>query len=121
MFTYEISFWLRKESNVEDVEEKIINFFKELNFEILKKIPSKSKNTAYPIEKETSGYFGTIYFWGKPQSIKEFNEKVKSLPEVLRFVILKRKAIKIQPENNQQTESLTNKELSSLSSQNESQ
>lgn len=103
---YEISFWIKKDYEPEKIEDKILKILEDLKFELVKKIPSKMKSMAYPIKKEISGYFGTIYFSGEPEKIFILNQKIKAIPEILRYITLKRKAIKVQPETNQTKESV---------------
>jgi len=98
---YEISFWIRKDYEPEEIEEKILSFLKDLDLELIKKMPSKMKDLAYPINKETQAYFGTIYLYSEPNKISLLEKKLKSLSEILRFVILERKTLKLPSEQNQ--------------------
>jgi ribosomal protein S6 len=50
---------------------------------------------AYPIQKEKVGKFGTFYFNADKEKIEEFKNKVRGLPEILRFIILRRKHLKL--------------------------
>jgi ribosomal protein S6 len=90
---YELSFWLKNDVDENDVLlEKLLENF---NFEIIQKIPPKTKPLAYSIKKETIGKFGTFYFYADKEKIEEFKNKVKGLPEILRFIILRRKHLKL--------------------------
>lgn len=90
---YEFSYWLREEADEEKVGlRKLIENFQ---FEIIHEIPLKVKKLAYSINKEKIGKFGTFYFYGEPQKIVEFRNKVKKNNEILRFIILKRNYLKI--------------------------
>ncbi len=91
---YEITYWIRVNVNSEEVENKILELLQKYNFELLKKIPAKTKNLAYPIKKETVGQLGTIYFSGTSDKIELFKEEVKKIKEILRFIIVRRKYIK---------------------------
>lgn len=92
---YEITFWT-KENRGEEVEKKIFSLLNEFNFELIKKIPLKTKELAYPINKEKFGQLGTIYFYGNPTKIEDFKIKFKQIKEILRFIIVKRKSVKIE-------------------------
>lgn len=92
---YEITFWAR-ENKGEEVEEKIFSLLNEFNFELIKKIPLKTKELAYPINKEKFGQLGTIYFYGDPTKIENFKMKIKQINEILRFIILRRKSLKLE-------------------------
>jgi ribosomal protein S6 len=91
--TYELSFWLKNDAD-ENVP-KLKKLFENFKFEIIQEIPPKTKNLAYPIKKETVGKFGTIYFYAEKEKIEEFKSKVRGLPEILRFIILQRKHLKL--------------------------
>ncbi len=95
---YEITFWARQNKG-EQVEEKLLSLLEKFNFELIKKIPLKTKELAYPIDKETSGELGTIYFYGLPEKIEELKNKVKQIKEILRFIILVRRGLKIEKIN----------------------
>ncbi len=85
---YELSFWLKIGNDA--FMEKLNNIFKELNLEIVKQNQLKENKLAYPIKKETTGLFGTIYFHGEPEKVVNLKEKLKNATEILRFIILRR-------------------------------
>jgi ribosomal protein S6 len=87
---YELSFWLRQ--GVENFDLK--DLFKKYDFEIIKEIPLKLLKPAYPLDKETLAKFGTIYFYGFSDRIENFKFEVRKIKDILRFIILKRKAPK---------------------------
>jgi ribosomal protein S6 len=91
--TYELSFWLKNDA--EENVSQLRKLFENFKFEIIQEIPPKTKTLAYPIQKETVGKFGTIYFYAEKEKIEEFKNKVKALPEILRFIILRRKHLKL--------------------------
>jgi ribosomal protein S6 len=91
--TYELSFWLKNDA--EENVSQLRKLFENFKFEIIQEIPPKTKALAYPIQKETVGKFGTIYFYAEKEKIEEFKNKVKALPEILRFIILRRKHLKL--------------------------
>ncbi len=91
---YEITYWIKADVKAEEIENKLLELLQKYGFKLLKKIPVKRKNLAYPIEKETIGQLGTIYFLGTNDKIEMFKEEVKKIKEILRFIILRRKYIK---------------------------
>ena len=90
---YEISFWARQDRG-EEVSDKILSLIKEFDFELIKKMPLKTKEMAYPIMKEKIGDFGTIYFYGTQEKIENFKNRIKKIENILRFIVLKRKILK---------------------------
>jgi ribosomal protein S6 len=91
--TYELSFWLKNDA--EENVPQLRKLFENFKFEIIQEILPKTKTLAYPIGKETVGKFGTIYFNADKEKIEEFKNKVRGLPEILRFIILQRKHLKL--------------------------
>jgi ribosomal protein S6 len=91
--TYELSFWLKNDAD-ENVPQ-LKKLFENFKFEIIQEIPPKTRTMAYPIQKEKVGKFGTIYFNAEKEKIEEFKNKVRGLPEILRFIILRRKHLKL--------------------------
>jgi len=91
--TYELSFWLKNDAD-ENVPQ-LRQLFENFKFEIIQEIPPRTKALAYPIQKEKMGKFGTFYFYAEKEKIEEFKNKVKSLPEIFRFIILQRKHLKL--------------------------
>ena len=89
---YELSYWLKSEveenKNIKDLLEKF-------KFEIIHENPPKLRNLAYPINKEKMAKFGTFYFYAQPEKIDEFKNKLKNNNEILRFIILRRKQLKV--------------------------
>ena len=95
---YELSFWLKNDAD-ENVPE-LRRLFENFKFEIIQVITPQTRPMAYPIQKETVGKFGTIYFYAEKEKIEEFKNKVKGLSEILRFIILRRKHLKLNNKNN---------------------
>lgn len=88
---YELSFWLKIGND--SFKEKLSNIFEELGLEVIKQNQLKENKLAYPIKKETTGLFGTIYFYGEPEKVTNLKEKLRNASEILRFIILNRKNI----------------------------
>ena len=89
---YELSYWLKSE--VEE-NKNLKELLEKFGFELIHENPPKIRNMAYPINKEKIGKFGTFYFYAQPEKIEEFKNKLKNLDEILRFIILKRKQLKL--------------------------
>jgi ribosomal protein S6 len=92
-YTYELSFWLKNDAD-ENIPQ-LKKLFKDFNFEIIQEIPPKVKNLAYPIQKEVIAKFGTFYFYADKEKIEEFKNKLKAFSDILRFIILRRKHLKL--------------------------
>ena len=91
--TYELSYWLRNDIDENNFQiKKLLESFK---FDIIQEIPPKTRVTAYPIKKENIGKFGTIYFYADKEKVEEFKNKLRGIEEILRFIILKRKHLKL--------------------------
>lgn len=97
--TYEISYWLKIDSD----KEKVKKILEEMNLELIEEVPPKERVPAYPINKETIGLFGTLYFYAEPEKVEILKEKIRPLNDVLRFIILKRKYLKINNLNKSTT------------------
>lgn len=90
---YEISFWAVNDFG-DKIEEAVIQLLDNFNFKLLKKNPIKKKKLAYPIDNQTSGEFGTIYFEVEEvnfKKIRDFHKAVNDIHNILRFIILKKK------------------------------
>lgn len=96
-FYYELAFFLSSSISENEKEEKLNNILKlieELKGTILETVPLELKALAYPIKKETSGYFGVVKFKLDGSLMEELNKQLKLLPEMLRFLIVKKEEIK---------------------------
>jgi small subunit ribosomal protein S6 len=92
---YEIGFWVRITADLEKEIEKVINLIEKFNGEIVEKGVFKKRNLAYPIDKETIGYFGYLLFSIDPKNISEIKKELKFYKNILRFIIVKRR-VKIE-------------------------
>ncbi|MEM5782426.1 MAG: 30S ribosomal protein S6 [Candidatus Aenigmatarchaeota archaeon] len=88
---YEIGFWIRISANLEEEINKVLNLIEKFDGIIIEKTIPKKKTLAYPIDKETTGYFNYILFIGKPESIDKIKEELKFYKNILRFIIIKRR------------------------------
>lgn len=118
---YELAFWLKDESSL----SKIKALLDDLGLEITHISELKHAQFAYPIKKETSGFFGFVHFKGNTESIASLNHELKIEGSALRFLISKnpikkseiremrrqvfeKKAEKIEPKS---SDLVTNEEL----------
>lgn len=74
--------------------EKIEDMVKSLNGIVTDKKDLGEKRFAYPIKHEGSGYQAVIYIEISPEELKQLGEKLKTIPEIVRFQILKTKKAK---------------------------
>lgn len=82
---YELAFWLKDESGL----TKIKALLDDLGFEITYAPELKHTQFAYPINKETSGFFGFVHFMGSAESITSLSHELKIEGSALRFLISK--------------------------------
>jgi small subunit ribosomal protein S6 len=78
--------------------EETINLVKntliqDLKGEIVSEKILGEKKLSYPIKKEKRGFYWLLYFNLSPQKVKKFEEKLKNIPEILRFLIVKKRKI----------------------------
>lgn len=93
---YELTFFLSSKLNDKEAEEKFNNLIKqieEMGGSVLETTLPRLELLAYPIKKETSGYFCLAKFKIEGEVIKELEKKLKLMPEILRFLLLKKEEI----------------------------
>ena len=92
-FFYELSFWLKPQLEEEEVSQKISQIQRiiqeEGGYNVEASLP-KLKLLAYPIKKETSGYFIYIQFEISPEKLLAVEKKLKQEQDILRYLIVKR-------------------------------
>ncbi len=92
-FFYELSFWLKPQLEEEEVSQKISQIQRiiqeEGGYNVEASLP-KLKLLAYPIKKETSGYFIYIQFEISPEKLLAVEQKLKQEQDILRYLIVKR-------------------------------
>ncbi|HUY69727.1 MAG TPA: 30S ribosomal protein S6 [Candidatus Tyrphobacter sp.] len=81
---YEISFLLRREEDV----EAILKPLAEGLGEVLSEGQLTMIKLAYPVQKETSAYFGWIHFSMAPENVKKMSGTLKLDARVLRYLII---------------------------------
>lgn len=90
---YDLSYWLKLDCDPEQEEKRILELLQNNNCEIKLNLDPKKKNLAYPINKETSGYFGTVYFCAEKDVVPKLEKSLLTFANVLRFLIVKRKTL----------------------------
>ncbi len=93
---YELSGWIKNDVDENNFMTQIKKLLEDFKFELINEQCSKTKKLAYPIKKEEFGKFFTFYFYGNNKDIENFKNKIKKINEILRFIILKRKYLKIK-------------------------
>jgi len=63
----------------------------DLKGEIISEKELGEKKLSYPIKKEKKGFYWRLYFNLSPQKVKSFEEKLKNISEILRFLIVKKR------------------------------
>ncbi|MCD6528424.1 30S ribosomal protein S6 [bacterium] len=93
---YELTF-LTKEENLNSLSQKINSIIKEAGGEIQdnQKLPCVKRKLGYPIKKEKVAMIATLNFQIEPSKIKIIDEKLKSEPNILRYMITNKKELKI--------------------------
>lgn len=90
MKNYEIAFIVSphlSEEEVKTTKEKIKKIIEEGGGKVLEETSWGKKDLAYPIKKEKQGFYEFIIFQSDPALIASFEQKIKLLEEVLRFMI----------------------------------
>jgi len=97
MKSYELTYLISPDLSEEELKiflEKIDSFLEEEGgkSEGLK-LPIK-KRLAYPIKKKNEGYFGILNFYLSPEKLENFEKKLKKVPEILRYLLLRKGLLK---------------------------
>jgi ribosomal protein S6 len=88
---YEISYLIISSLRDEEAfaqNQKIKNFITDLDGSIIEEWPPKRKTLAYEIKKQNSAYFVNLRFQLKSLSLKDFEKKIKSEKNILRYLII---------------------------------
>lgn len=80
---YEITFIVKDEKDVEIVKD----ILEKKKAKVLHELEMGRKNFAYPIKKETAGFYWTYYFEAKSNILKDINQELQTNNDVLRFLI----------------------------------
>ena len=97
MKPYELTYIIASQEKAEDAEnlkKDLEVFVQEKGGVILKSEKTAPQTLAYPIRKNSSGYFCTLEFQIEEGKIKEIKEKVQKDKRILRHFIIIKKPIK---------------------------
>ncbi len=91
---YELAYLISPDLSEEDAKklhQELISLIQEKGGLLdLLKDPEKI-NLSYPIQKREQAYLASIVFYLKPEEIQNFDKKLKSNSEILRFLLFIRK------------------------------
>ncbi len=90
---YDLTYWLKANSNINEEEEKILNLLKKFDVDIIYTIAPRKRNFAYRINDEIYGFLGSIFFNTTAKEIIAINQALKEIKSILRFLIIKRKTL----------------------------
>lgn len=82
-----------EEKEISSITKKIEEIIKDLKGEVSYIKNLGEKKLAYPIKHERKGYYLILYFELPCQEIKNFEEKLKNIFEILRYQITKQEHI----------------------------
>jgi ribosomal protein S6 len=89
---YELAYLAKNEEAAHEVSEMVKSVGAEVSFEApLTKLP-----LAYPVKKEKAAHFGYMHFISDPGLIADLDRSLKTLPSVLRFLIITPPFVKSQ-------------------------
>lgn len=90
---YELSFWVKLDSDPEKEIKDIVDLINENKGEIVYTDVAKKKELAYPINKEKIGYFSYLVFKIDKGQIEKINKELLLSENILRHLIIKRKEL----------------------------
>lgn len=93
-FIYLISPELFEEDR-KDFQSKIISFIQENEGTLDNVTNPVIKKLFYPIKKKNQAFLGVLDFYLEPSNLKNFEKKVKKQNQILRYLILEKKILKI--------------------------
>lgn len=98
-----------EEKNISSVIEKIEGIIVDFKGTVSQKENLGEKKLAYLIKKEKAGFGLIIYFEVEPEVIKPLEEKLKTIPEIIRFQIFKAEKSKLEKKKEKVEENKTEK------------
>lgn len=84
MNVYEITFITKEEKN-----DSLAKTIESLNGKIIQEKPLGRRKFAYPIKKETAGYYNTIIFDFDNQQLSQLNNSLKLNGDLIRYLIVR--------------------------------
>ncbi len=92
MKTYEITFITKEDQKEKPVKAEV----EKLGGKILNISSIGEKNFAYPIKKETKGFYTTVSFEIEPEKVFDLNKKLGLSEEILRHLIIIGKTTQVE-------------------------
>lgn len=93
---YELGYWLKIDSNLNEDLERIKKILSSYEAEIIFEEQPKKRNLAYPIKKQILGYFGYLILKVEKEKIENIKKDLFKISNILRFIIIKRKYLQKQ-------------------------
>jgi ribosomal protein S6 len=107
---YELSFFIKEEADL----EKIKAFLTNRGFEITYISELEKRQTAYPIKKETSAYFGFCHFLAYADEVASLNKDLRIENYCLRFLIVSNPVKKTEGKQSRKPSNLAEKKTSKI-------
>jgi small subunit ribosomal protein S6 len=102
---YELGLWLSIDSEVDKELERIKKLLTSYGAEIFFVDSFNKRKMAYPVKKQTMGYFGYLLFkLDNGENILEIKNNLRKINSILRFIIIKRKYLFSKEFNNKKEE-----------------
>jgi len=101
MKTYELTYIVSSEITAEEVEAETKNiefFIQDKKGIILKSEKPSPRTLAYPIKKQSSGFFSVLEFQLEPEHLGELKEKLQKDDKIIRHMLIIKDPVKIQKE-----------------------
>jgi len=92
--TYELLYIIPSpftEKDIPEIQKKIDKIINDSGAKILNEENLGNKKFAYPIKHILRGFYILVNFETEPKNIKKIEEKFKLTPEILRYLIIKKK------------------------------
>ena len=101
MKPYELTYIISSAVSSDDsetVKKELETFVQEKGGLILKSVKTVPQGLAYPIKKNSSGFFVTLEFQSEEKEIKGLKEKLEKEVKILRHFIIIKKPMKVMKE-----------------------
>ena len=101
MKTYELTYIISSAMTQEDaalVSKDVETFIQSKEGVILKSEKTSAQSLAYPVKKQSSGYFCILEFQTSESTLKEMNAMLGKEKKILRHFVLIKKPVKIMKE-----------------------
>lgn len=90
---YELSYIIKSDSGEEktrEVNQGLVDFISRISENVKTTIQPKAQELAYPIKKQTQGFWSTLEFSLEAEELPELEKKLKETKEIIRFMITKK-------------------------------